>query len=77
MWKLPPANSKAAEVWIESMEDEDNKLFLLSGAVRSTKTVGSLITWADRVGGGPVNVPRVMVGSGSPARRIAARRRIR
>ncbi len=63
MWKLPPANSKAAAVWIESMEDEDNKLFLLSGAVRSTKTVGSLITWADRVGGGPVNVPRVMVGN--------------
>jgi len=63
MWKLPPPESKAAEVWIESLEDEDSKLFLLSGAVRSTKTVGSLITWADRVGSGPVNVPRVMVGN--------------
>jgi len=63
MWKLPPPDSKAAEVWIDSLEDEDSKLFLLSGAVRSTKTVGSLITWADRVSSGPVNVPRVMIGN--------------
>lgn len=61
-WKLPPPDSKAAEVWIDSLEDEDNKLFLLSGAVRSSKTVGSLITWADRVSSGPKDTPRLMVG---------------
>lgn len=63
MWKLPPPESKAAEVWIDSLEDEDNKLFLLSGAVRSTKTVGSLIAWADRVSSGPKNAPRMMLGN--------------
>jgi PBSX family phage terminase large subunit len=62
-WKLPPPDSKAAEIWIESLDDEDNKLFLLSGAVRSTKTVGSLITWADRVGSGPKDVSRCMLGN--------------
>lgn len=63
MWKLPPPESKAAEVWIDSLEDEDSKLFLLSGAVRSTKTVGSLIAWADRVSSGPKNAPRMMLGN--------------
>jgi PBSX family phage terminase large subunit len=62
-WKLPPPNSKAAEVWIDSLDDEDNKLFLLSGAVRSSKTVGSLITWADRVASGPKDAPRMMLGN--------------
>lgn len=62
-WKLPPPDSKAAEVWIDSLEDTDNKLFLLSGAVRSSKTVCSLIAWADRVSSGPKDAPRMMVGN--------------
>ena len=63
MWHLPPEDSKAADVWISSLEDDDTKLNLLSGAVRSTKTVGSLIAWADRVSSGPRNAPRMMVGN--------------
>jgi PBSX family phage terminase large subunit len=63
MWKTPPPDSKAAEVWIESLDDEDNKIFLLSGAVQSSKTVGSLICWADRVSSGPKNAPRMMLGN--------------
>lgn len=63
MWHLPPEDSKAADVWISSLEDDDTKLNLLSGAVRSTKTVGSLIAWADRVSSGPRNAPRMMLGN--------------
>lgn len=63
MWHLPPDDSKAADVWISSLEDDDTKLNLLSGAVRSTKTVGSLIAWADRVSSGPRNAPRMMLGN--------------
>ena len=63
MWQLPPDDSKAASVWIESLEESDIKLELLSGAVRSTKTVGSLITWVDRVSSGPKNAPRAMLGN--------------
>ncbi len=63
MWHLPPDDSKAADVWITSLEDDDVKLNLLSGAVRSTKTVGSLIAWADRVSSGPKNAPRMMLGN--------------
>lgn len=63
MWHLPPDDSKAADVWISSLEDDDTKLNLLSGAVRSTKTVGSLIAWADRVSSGPKNAPRMMLGN--------------
>ena len=63
MWHLPPEDSKAADVWISSLEDDDTKLNLLSGAVRSTKTVGSLIAWADRVSSGPKTAPRMMLGN--------------
>lgn len=63
MWKTPPPDSKAAEVWIESLDDDDNKIFILSGAVQSSKTVGSLLTWADRVSSGPKNAPRMMLGN--------------
>jgi len=62
-WKLPPIDSKAMDVWIDSLEDDENKLFLLSGAVRSSKTVASLITFADRVSSGPKDAPRMMVGN--------------
>ncbi len=63
MWHLPPDDSKAADVWITTLSEGAHKLNLLTGAVRSTKTVGSLIAWADRVGGGPVNAPRMMLGN--------------
>ena len=63
MWHLPPEDSKACSVWIDSLEESDIKLELLSGAVRSTKTVGSLITWVDRVSSGPKNAPRAMLGN--------------
>lgn len=63
MWHLPPEDSKAADVWIDSLEEDDIKLNLLTGAVRSTKTVGSLIAWADRVSSGPKNAPRMMLGN--------------
>lgn len=53
----------AASVWIDTLEESDIKLELLTGAVRSTKTVGSLITWCDRVSSGPKNVGRCMLGN--------------
>ena len=64
-WKLPPPDSKACEVWIESNDDTTNdyKFFLLSGAVRSSKTVASLLAYADRVASGPKDAPRLMVGN--------------
>jgi PBSX family phage terminase large subunit len=63
MWHLPPDDSKAADVWITTLAEDAHKINLLTGAVRSTKTVGSLIAWADRVGGGPINAPRMMLGN--------------
>lgn len=63
MWHLPPDDSKAADVWITTMKEDHKKLNLLTGAVRSTKTVGSLIAWADRVSSGPRNAPRMMLGN--------------
>jgi len=52
MWHLPPDDSKAADVWITSLDEDAHKLNLLTGAVRSTKTVGSLIAWVNRVAAG-------------------------
>ena len=64
-WQLPPPDSKGAEVWIDSLDDisNDYKFFLLSGAVRSSKTVCSLLAYADRVASGPKDAPRLMIGN--------------
>jgi PBSX family phage terminase large subunit len=48
-WKPLPKSCKAAEAWDEFIYDRDSTYFLLEGAVRSSKTFGSILAWADWV----------------------------
>jgi PBSX family phage terminase large subunit len=48
-WKPLPKTCKAAEAWDEFIYDRDSTYFLLEGAVRSSKTFGSILAWADWV----------------------------
>jgi PBSX family phage terminase large subunit len=62
MWKAPPADSKAAEVWLAFIDDDSTKYFLLEGAVRSSKTFGSILAWCDWVENKAPNGPLIMLG---------------
>jgi phage terminase, large subunit, PBSX family len=61
-WRALPDDCKAAEVWIEFVEDDVTKYFLLEGAVRSTKTYGSILAWCDYIGNKCPEGPVAMIG---------------
>jgi PBSX family phage terminase large subunit len=63
VWQPLPANCKAAEVWLEFVDDQDTKYFFLEGAVRSSKTFGSIIAWADYVQNFAPPGPIIMMGN--------------
>jgi hypothetical protein len=44
-----PPDSKAAKVWLDFVDDADTKYFFIEGAVRSSKTFGSILAWCDWV----------------------------
>lgn len=63
VWQPLPANCKAAEVWLEFVDDQETKYFFLEGAVRSSKTFGSIIAWADYVQNFAPKGPIIMMGN--------------
>jgi PBSX family phage terminase large subunit len=63
VWKPPPPNSKASKVWLEFVDDPDTKYFFLEGAVRSSKTFGSILAWCDWVENFAPKGPLIMMGN--------------
>lgn len=63
MWQLLPDDCKAMDVWQAFAEDADTKYFFLEGAVRSSKTFGSIIAWADYVANLAPPGPIIMMGN--------------
>lgn len=61
-WKPLPKTCKAAEVWDEFIYDDDSTYFLLEGAVRSSKTFGSILAWADWIENKAPPGPLAMLG---------------
>ena len=62
-WKPLPPTSKAAEVWLAFVDDPDTKYFFLEGAVRSSKTFGSILAWCDWVENFAPPGPLIMMGN--------------
>lgn len=62
-WKPIPHDCKAADVWLEFVDDPNTKYFLLEGAVRSSKTFGSIIAWCDWVENVAPPGPLMMLGN--------------
>ena len=62
-WKPLPKESKAAKVWLDFVDDPDTKYFLLEGAVRSSKTFGSILAWCDWVENFAPPGPLIMMGN--------------
>ena len=62
-WQPLPATSKAAEVWLEFVDDPNTKYFLLEGSVRSSKTFGSIVAWCDWVENFAPPGPLLMMGN--------------
>ena len=62
-WKPLPPDCKAAEVWLEFVDDPNTKYFLLEGAVRSSKTFGSILAWCDWVENFAPPGPLIMMGN--------------
>lgn len=62
-WKPLPPTSKAAEVWLEFIDDDQTKYFFLEGAVRSSKTFASIIAWCDWVENVAPPGPLMMLGN--------------
>ena len=62
-WQPLPASSKAAEVWLDFVDDPNTKYFLLEGAVRSSKTFGSILAWCDWVENFAPPGPLIMMGN--------------
>ncbi len=48
-WQMFPQNSKAAIAWLDFIDDQDSTYFLWHGAVRSTKTYGSILAACDYI----------------------------
>lgn len=61
-WKPLPKTCKAAEAWDEFIYDDDSTYFLLEGAVRSSKTFGSILAWADWIENKAPPGPLAMLG---------------
>jgi len=62
-WLPPPPDSKAAKVWLDFVDDADTKYFFLEGAVRSSKTFGSILAWCDWVENFASKGPLIMMGN--------------
>ena len=62
-WKPLPPTSKAAEVWLEFIDDDQTKYFFLEGAVRSSKTFASIVAWCDWVENVAPLGPLMMLGN--------------
>lgn len=62
-WEPLPKDSKAAEVWLDFIDDRETKYFLLEGAVRSTKTYGSILAWSDYIENFCPKGPVAMIGN--------------
>lgn len=61
-WSAPPPDSKTTDVWLSFLDDDDTKYFLLDGAVRSSKTFGSILAWCDWVENCAPKGPLIMMG---------------
>lgn len=61
-WETFPPDCKAVDVWIDFLEDRDTKYFLLDGAVRSSKTYGSILAWVDWIEKVAPPGPLAMIG---------------
>lgn len=61
-WKPLPVDCKAAEVWDEYIYDQDSTYFLTEGAVRSSKTFGTILAWADDIKNTAPPGPVAMLG---------------
>jgi PBSX family phage terminase large subunit len=62
-WQPLPETCKAAEVWLDFVDDPNTKYFLLEGAVRSSKTFGSILAWCDWVENFAPPGPLIMIGN--------------
>lgn len=62
-WLPPPPSSKAAKVWLDFVDDSETKYFFLEGAVRSSKTFGSILAWCDWVENFAPKGPLIMMGN--------------
>lgn len=62
-WQPLPPGSKAANVWLDFVDDPNTKYFLLEGAVRSSKTFGSIMAWCDWVENFAPPGPLIMMGN--------------
>ena len=63
VWQPLPPGSKAADVWLNFVDDPDTKYFFLEGAVRSSKTFGSILAWCDWVENFAPPGPLIMMGN--------------
>jgi PBSX family phage terminase large subunit len=61
-WQPFPEGCKAADFWLEFIDDQDTKYFFLEGAVRSSKTFGSICAYCDAVENKFHPGPLIMMG---------------